>query len=59
MVNLYFGHNKQIFSQIYPLDRLTSTLLLLCYNNNDDDDDDDDHDDDDDESSLQHQLANK
>lgn len=42
MVNLSFGHNKQIFSQIYPLDRLTSTLLLLCYNNNDDDDDDDD-----------------
>ena len=53
MVNLSFGHNKQIFSQIYPLDRLTSTLLLLCYNNNDDDDDDDD------ESSVQHQLANK
>ena len=44
MANLSFSHNKQIFSQIYPLDRLASTLLSLCYDNNYNDNDHDDDD---------------
>ena len=44
MANLSFGHNKQIFSQIYPLDRLASTLLSLYYDNNYNDNDHDDDD---------------